>query len=211
MTVMVGSLSTRSGGHVTGFRFGLNDLPFAHRMISIQRHPVHPDAHLGAWRNVDSWRRFDAGYAAGSPAQVRQVHLSLRQRRGPPEPLCGHPGRGAVATIIHSQGLGAILRRILAYARKTLKWEERLDAVRDARRRPQIAARVIVRAVAVMFLSRRGSLNALEQTQAGREPISGVQAGACGIHHPLWGKKWARGSRFDDFCETKSVMESKPG
>jgi hypothetical protein len=53
----------------------------------------------------------------------------------------------------------------LAYARKVLGWEDRLDAVRDARPRPQIATRVIVRAVTVMFLSRRGSLHALEQTR----------------------------------------------
>jgi hypothetical protein len=46
-----------------------------------------------------------------------------------------------------------------------LGWEAGLDAVHDARPRPQIPTRVIVRAVAVMFLSRRGSLNALEQTK----------------------------------------------
>ncbi len=46
-----------------------------------------------------------------------------------------------------------------------LRWEDRLDAVRDTRKRPQIPARAIVRAVVVMFLSRRGSLNALEQTK----------------------------------------------
>ncbi|MCP4245473.1 MAG: transposase [bacterium] len=40
--------------------------------------------------------------------------------------------------------------------------------MRDARRRPQIATRVIVRAVAVMFLGRLGSLNALEQTKPSR-------------------------------------------
>jgi hypothetical protein len=71
-------------------------------------------------------------------------------------------GQGAPAAAI------AILRRILAYARKVLKWEAGLDAVGDARRRPQIATRVIVRAVVVMFLSRRGSLNALEQTRSSR-------------------------------------------
>jgi hypothetical protein len=53
----------------------------------------------------------------------------------------------------------------LAYARQVLRWEDCLDAVRDARRRPQIATRTIVRAVVIMFLSRRGSLNALEQTK----------------------------------------------
>lgn len=54
---------------------------------------------------------------------------------------------------------------MLAYGRKVLRWEDRLDGVRDSRRRPQIATRVIVRAVVVMFLGRLGSLNALEQTQ----------------------------------------------
>jgi len=58
-----------------------------------------------------------------------------------------------------------ILRRILAYGRKVLGWEESLDAIRDSRRRPQITARTVVRAVVVMFLSRRGSLHALEQTK----------------------------------------------
>jgi hypothetical protein len=58
-----------------------------------------------------------------------------------------------------------ILRRILAYGRKVLGWEASLDAIRDSRRRPQIATRTVVRAVAAMFLSRRGSLHALEQTR----------------------------------------------
>lgn len=40
--------------------------------------------------------------------------------------------------------------------------------MRDTRRRPQISTRAIVRAVVVMFLSRRGSLNALEQTRPSR-------------------------------------------
>lgn len=56
----------------------------------------------------------------------------------------------------------------MAYGRKVLKWENGLDAVRDTRRRPQIATRTIVRAVAVMFLSRRGSLHALEQSKSSR-------------------------------------------
>lgn len=66
-----------------------------------------------------------------------------------------------------SAGL-SILRRILAYARKVLRWEDRLDAVRDIRHRPQIATSVIIRAVVVMFLGRLGSLNALEQTKPSR-------------------------------------------
>ena len=49
-----------------------------------------------------------------------------------------------------------------------LRWEEGLDAVRDTRRRPQISTSVIVRAMAVMFLSRLGSLNALEQSRPSR-------------------------------------------
>lgn len=61
-----------------------------------------------------------------------------------------------------------ILRRILAYGRKVLAWEASLDAIRDSRRKPQIATRTVVRAVVVMFLSRRGSLNALEQTRPSR-------------------------------------------
>jgi hypothetical protein len=40
--------------------------------------------------------------------------------------------------------------------------------VRDTRRRPQIPTRAIIRAQVVMFLSRRGSLNALEQTRPSR-------------------------------------------
>lgn len=49
-----------------------------------------------------------------------------------------------------------------------LRWEEGLDAVRDTRRRPQISTSVIVRAMAVMFLSRLGSLNALEHSRPSR-------------------------------------------
>jgi len=40
--------------------------------------------------------------------------------------------------------------------------------MQDARRQPQIATRIVVRALMVMFLSRRGSLNALEQTGPSR-------------------------------------------
>lgn len=41
-----------------------------------------------------------------------------------------------------------------------------MDAIGDSRRRPQIATRTVVRAVVVMFLSRRGSLHAMEQTRS---------------------------------------------
>lgn len=71
-------------------------------------------------------------------------------------------GQGAEAAGI------AILRRILAYGRKVLRWEDRLDAVRDTRRKPQIATGVILRAAVVMFLGRLGSLNALEQSKPSR-------------------------------------------
>jgi len=49
-----------------------------------------------------------------------------------------------------------------------LDWEGPLDAVKDRRKAPQIPARTIVRSAAVMFLSRLGSLNALEQTRPSR-------------------------------------------
>jgi hypothetical protein len=62
----------------------------------------------------------------------------------------------------------AILRRLLAYARTRLGWEAGLDAVRDARRQPPIRTPVVVRALAVMFLARLGSLNALVQTRPQR-------------------------------------------
>ena len=49
-----------------------------------------------------------------------------------------------------------------------LRWEERLDGIRDARRRPQIPGTRIIRATVVMFLCRPGSLNALNQTRSSR-------------------------------------------
>lgn len=61
-----------------------------------------------------------------------------------------------------------ILRRLLAYGRKQLRWEEGLDAVRDSRPRAHIPTPVVVRALVVMFLSRLGSLNALEQSRPSR-------------------------------------------
>jgi hypothetical protein len=60
--------------------------------------------------------------------------------------------------------LTEILRRILAYAGKVLRWEEHLDAVTDSRPSPQIPPAVVMRSAAVMFLSRLGSLNAFEQS-----------------------------------------------
>jgi hypothetical protein len=46
-----------------------------------------------------------------------------------------------------------------------LGWEGPLNAVRDSRRQPQIATRVVMWSAVVMFLTRLGSLNALEQTK----------------------------------------------
>lgn len=43
-----------------------------------------------------------------------------------------------------------------------LRWEARLDAVKDGRRQPRIPAATVLRSVIVMFLTRLGSLNALE-------------------------------------------------
>jgi len=59
-------------------------------------------------------------------------------------------------------------RRILAYGRKVLRWEQALDAIQDNRCRPQISTSVVIRAVSVMFLSRLGSLNALGQSRPSR-------------------------------------------
>jgi len=71
-------------------------------------------------------------------------------------------GQGAAAA-----GL-SILRRILAYGRKVVRWEQALDAIQDSRCRPQICTSVVMRAVSVMFLSRLGSLNALGQSRTSR-------------------------------------------
>ncbi len=49
-----------------------------------------------------------------------------------------------------------------------MQWEPPLDEVRDSRRKPQIHTRIIMRMAAVMFLSRLGSLNALEQSRPSR-------------------------------------------
>lgn len=48
-----------------------------------------------------------------------------------------------------------------------LGWQGPLDAVRDGRRQGRIPTFVILRSVVVMFLSRLGSLNALEQSRSG--------------------------------------------
>lgn len=49
-----------------------------------------------------------------------------------------------------------------------LEWEGPLDAVKDHRKEPRIPAPTIMRCAAVMFLSRLGSLNALEQSRPSR-------------------------------------------
>jgi len=49
-----------------------------------------------------------------------------------------------------------------------LRWEPLLDVIRDRRKRAQIATQVVMRAVAVMFLARMGSLNAVERSRPGR-------------------------------------------
>ena len=52
----------------------------------------------------------------------------------------------------------------MGYGRKRLDWESPLDAVQDTRVAPQIPTQAVLRSVAVMFLARLGSLNALEQS-----------------------------------------------
>ena len=49
-----------------------------------------------------------------------------------------------------------------------LDWEGRLDSVTDGRQTPQIPTRVVMRSLVVMFLTRLGSLNALEQSKPSR-------------------------------------------
>lgn len=49
-----------------------------------------------------------------------------------------------------------------------LDWEDRLDSVTDGRQAPQIPTRVVMRSLVVMFLTRLGSLNALEQSKPSR-------------------------------------------
>lgn len=47
-------------------------------------------------------------------------------------------------------------------------WEDFLDSIRDSRLQPQISTATVMRSVAVMFLSRLGSLHALEQSRPSR-------------------------------------------
>jgi hypothetical protein len=56
----------------------------------------------------------------------------------------------------------------LSYARKIFGLPKALDDVKDRRKRPRIKTGIIVRSALVMFLSRLGSLNALEQTRQSR-------------------------------------------
>jgi DDE family transposase len=65
-------------------------------------------------------------------------------------------------------GAVAILRRLLAYAEKLVGLTHFLQSLTDPRPRPRIATEVVASAVLYMFLSRVGSLNALEQTRASR-------------------------------------------
>ena len=58
-----------------------------------------------------------------------------------------------------------ILRRLFAYAEKIYDLSALLGQGRDARQAPRILTSTILRSVLVMFLTRVGSLNALEQTR----------------------------------------------
>jgi len=61
-----------------------------------------------------------------------------------------------------------MLRRIFLYARKLFDLPAHLKQMRDGRKRPRIAAGVVVQSTLAMMLCRLGSLNALEQTAPGR-------------------------------------------
>jgi hypothetical protein len=87
-----------------------------------------------------------------------------------------------------------------------LGWEGPLNAVRDSRHQPQIATRVVIWSTVVMFLTRLGSLNALEQTQSstfwsrrlgrrlpsadtvGRVMALADPAGVRAVHHHLYSR-----------------------
>jgi len=65
-------------------------------------------------------------------------------------------------------GAVAILRRLLAYAEKLVGLTRFLQSLTDPRPRPRISTQVVASGAVYMFLSRVGSLNALEQTRASR-------------------------------------------
>ncbi len=58
----------------------------------------------------------------------------------------------------------SILRRLISYAEKLTQLSARMGQIHDRRLKPRIATHVVLRSVMVMFLTRLGSLNALEQT-----------------------------------------------
>jgi hypothetical protein len=59
-----------------------------------------------------------------------------------------------------------VLARLLNWARKVVGVEDALLAVRDGRQRARITTAVVVRSSLLLFLTRLGSLNALEQSRA---------------------------------------------
>jgi hypothetical protein len=56
----------------------------------------------------------------------------------------------------------------LTYAEKVLALSRGVAGIRDGRQRPRIPAGVVVRSLLAMWLTRLGSLNALEQTRPSR-------------------------------------------
>jgi hypothetical protein len=66
---------------------------------------------------------------------------------------------------LHSEEGLSILRRLVAYSEKVFDFSRTVvAAIVDRRLEPRIPTAVVVKSVAVMFWSRMGSLNALEQT-----------------------------------------------
>src|SRR5580700_11877278 len=82
-------------------------------------------------------------------------------------PLGTHQAPAEIARAATDKDV-TMLRRIFAYAAKLINLEEALDQMRDSRIRPRIKTRTVVQSALAMFLSRLGSLNALEQTMDGR-------------------------------------------
>lgn len=57
------------------------------------------------------------------------------------------------------------MRRLLVYAEKVITLSKVIGKITDSRRRPRISSQLTAQSILVMFLSRLGSLNALEQSR----------------------------------------------
>lgn len=67
-----------------------------------------------------------------------------------------------------TKGAVEILRRLIGYVEKVYGLSALVQGIRDRRQRPRIPTQVVIRSILTMFLTRLGSLNALEQTRSSR-------------------------------------------